>query len=220
MLAAGEEIATCNRVLHRVEANVVSEILKDGGTFYEWDHYPDGDVFDHASHSQYYYHAHRPDSGEHGHFHLFRRGDAFPADHPMAENDSDEPWPTGEDSYCHLIAISMDAQGFPTHLFTTNRWVTGENWFDAAGTIRMLDGYEIDHAWPSWPTNRWITAMPVLFRPQIEFLLRKRDAKIAEWRAKNLESHVFEDRELEIASIMAINVDQQVAEIEHALKQS
>ena len=31
MLAAGAEIETCNRVLHKVEANVVSEVLKDQG---------------------------------------------------------------------------------------------------------------------------------------------------------------------------------------------
>ncbi len=33
-------------------------------------------------------------------------------------------WPTGDDIICHLIAIVMDPKGYPTHLFTTNRWIT------------------------------------------------------------------------------------------------
>jgi hypothetical protein len=219
MLVAGAEIQNCNRVLHRVEANVVSEVISDGGTFYEWDHYPDGDVFDHDSHSQYYYHSHRPEEGEHGHFHVFRRGEAFPEDFAMAENTSEEPWPQDDEMVTHLIGISMDPQGFPIRLFTANRWVTGENWFAAEAVIKMLDHYEIDHAWPSWPTNRWITAMLVLFRPQIENLVHERDAKIAEWAEKDLAEHVFEDRELEITSVLAINVERHINDIKKTLKQ-
>ncbi|MCH7600783.1 MAG: hypothetical protein IH973_13595, partial [Myxococcales bacterium] len=35
----------------------------------EWDHYPKGDIYDHGSHSQYFYHAHPTElrGGEHGH---------------------------------------------------------------------------------------------------------------------------------------------------------
>ena len=31
------------------------------------------------------------------------------------------------DKLSHLIAISMNQAGFPTRLFTTNRWITADN---------------------------------------------------------------------------------------------
>ena len=172
MLAAGQEVYECNRVLHKVSANVVSEVINTGETFYEWDHYPDGDVYDDETHSQYYYHAHRPEGGEHGHFHIFQRRKGIPTEIQPVANDSDEEWPDDDDNICHLIAIAMDNKGFPITLFTTNRWVTGENWYKADDVISLLDSFDIDHAWPSWPTNRWITAMVKFFRPQIEQLIR------------------------------------------------
>ncbi|WP_410328127.1 DUF6969 family protein [Marinobacter sp.] len=69
----------------------------------------------------------------------------------------------------------MDAWGYPTDLFTVNRWVTDESWLPASTTATVLDQFTIDHAYPSWPLNRWLTAMVRGFRPQIEALLRHRD---------------------------------------------
>ena len=71
MAVAGAQILECYRVLQKSNSNVVAEVIKDGGTFYEFDHYPKGDVYDNETHSQYFYHAHRPK--EHGHFHTFLR---------------------------------------------------------------------------------------------------------------------------------------------------
>ncbi|MGY8993982.1 MAG: DUF6969 family protein, partial [Rhodospirillales bacterium] len=71
MLKAGEEVKHIWEVLNRTSDNVVGEILRHQGTFFEWDHYPKGDAFDRETHSQYFYHAHpSPMSDmEHGHFH-------------------------------------------------------------------------------------------------------------------------------------------------------
>jgi hypothetical protein len=66
--------------------------------------------------------------------------------------------------------------------------------------IRMLDRFEVDHANPSWPANRWLTAMLRLFRPQIEALILARDAALADWARTHPGKDVFEDRELEITS--------------------
>ena len=214
MLAAGRDVQECYRVLEKVEANVVGEILKGQGTFYEWDHYPEGDVYDHETHAQYYYHAHRTDSGEHGHFHTFIRRDGIPASMQPIAHEGEVDWPTGDDIICHIIAISMDKRGYPTHLFTTNRWVTGENWYKAEDVIALIDRFDIDHAFPSWPTNRWITALVALFRPQIVDLLLRRDLRIEAWRNEHPSGDVFEDRELEITSMTGISVNQQIKRIE------
>jgi hypothetical protein len=183
MAAAGEEIAECYRVLKKGGLNVVGEMLKAQGQFIKLNHYPKGDVFDRDSHAQYYYHAHRPD--EHGHFHTFLRQPGMPkGTEPVAEAASRQ-WPKGDKALAHLIAISMDRYGHPIGLFTTNRWVTGETWYKADDVRAMLDRFVIDHAYPSWPANRWITAMVRLFRPQIEVLIRERDAKLKAWAASS-----------------------------------
>jgi len=215
MLAAGEDIVECYRVLKKGGLNIVGEILKDQGTFYEWNHYPDGDTFDPDSHSQYYYHNHR--EGEHGHFHVFLRQPGMPKGTKSVVNNTDEDWPKGKDALSHLIAISMDDYGFPMSLFTTNRWVTGETWYKAADVIPMIDRFEIDHAMPSWPVNRWLTGMLALFQPQITELIRKRDESVAAWRLTHAATEAFEDRDLEVTSNLKISVEDQIAAVKKAL---
>ncbi|RED48660.1 DUF6969 family protein [Aestuariispira insulae] len=217
MQAAGAEILKCYHVLTKVNANVVGELLKTADTFFEWDHYPKGDVYDRDTHAQYYYHAHRGVDNEHGHFHTFMRRKGIPAEiQPLADQGSAKV-PEGDDILSHLIAISMVPAGYPFILFSTNRWVTGENWFKASDVVSMLDHFEIDHAWPSWPTNRWISAMIILFRPQIVALLEERDRVVAEWAEKHPDRDVYEDRSLEITSYMPVSVEEQIARINQEL---
>ncbi len=214
MLAAAREISECYRVLQKAGLNVVGEVLRGQGEFVEMEHYPNDDVFDSESHSQYYYHSHRPEAGEHGHFHTFIRAAGMPkavtpVDHPLAS----EVWPEGDEAITHLVGIAMDAWGYPTGLFATNRWVTGESWYEAEDVIAMLDHFSIDHARPSWPVNRWITAMLVLFRPHIEALLHHRDEVILAWQAAYPALDVFEDRRLEITGHLPVSVDAWVTQL-------
>lgn len=218
MRRAGEEIRECYRVLEKGGLNVVGEMLRGQGEFVEYEHYPREDVFDADSHAQYYYHAHRGAAGEHGHFHTFLRAPGMPAGMSPVPYAGAEPWPQGDAALSHLVAIAMDAYGYPIGLFTVNRWVTGDAWYAADDVVRMLDFFEIDHANPSWPANRWITAMLRLFRPQVEALVRARDAALADWARRHPGRDVFEDRELEIASQIAISVDAQIAAVAAALK--
>lgn len=218
MLEAGEEILECYRVLRKAELNVVGEALRGQGTFVEFDHYPKDDVYDSETHSQYYYHAHR--EAEHGHFHTFLRAGGMPQEAAPTANNGSEPWPAGEDAIGHLIAISMDEYGYPIGLFATNRWVTGETWYPAETVIRILGRFRMDHAFPSWPVNRWISAMLRLFRPEIEALLRHRDAIIAAWKACHPDIDVFEDRNLEITGQIAVSVEAQINRVRSALGQA
>ena len=131
--------------------------------------------------------------------------------------DGTEEWPEGDEKLSHLIAVSMDTYGFPIRIFTTNRWVTGENWYPAADVRVMLDRFLIDHAFPSWPVNRWISAMVGLYRPYIDVLLEARDEVVEQWRQERPDSDVFEDRDFEIASALPISVDDLVAKVRKAL---
>ena len=217
MLDAGEEVVRCQRVLARSGENPISELL-GARNFFEWDHHPPGDVCDPETLAQYFYHAHPGPTadGEHGHFHTFLRGPGIPRScRPLAGPDGAPP-ADRKDAVAHLVAIGMDEFGRPVHLFTVNRWVTDETWFAAADTIAMLDRFVVDLARPSWPVNRWITAMIDLFRPQIEALVAARDRVVLE-RARRLGRDVYDDRELEVAAVCPIDTDAQIDAIGTAL---
>ena len=221
MARAGDEVLEAFRVLGKAGTNAVAQVLKHHGTFYEMDHYPPGDVYDDESGAQYYYHAHRAETGEHGHFHTFVRAKAIPdsiAPYPDPHaGTSDAERPLGEDAICHLIAVSMDKDGLPISLFTTNRWVTGETLYKAKDTIALLDHFSIDHVDPCLATNHWLTAMLRLFRPQIEKLLVARDERIQSLQAARPDADVFEDRDVEITSEVDIDIDAQIALVNGAL---
>ncbi|WP_413694073.1 DUF6969 family protein [Psychromonas sp. KJ10-2] len=214
MLVAAQTVKECHRLLNKAGINVVSELLKGQGTFYQLNHYPEQDVYDDESHCQYYYHNHRGVEGEHGHFHTFIRSPAIPESiQPMSGFMQSEPWPSGEDALAHFICISMDDEGFPVGLFTTNRWVCAQTWYSAEDTIALLDRFYIDHAYPNLVVNQWITAMFVLFRPYIVALLTHRDKVIALKQAENPEVDVLEDRELDVTGSFTITIDQWVAQL-------
>jgi hypothetical protein len=219
MLGAGREVLEWRRILAKTGDNVVGIVLKHEEPFYILDHYPKGDVFDPESHAQWYYHAHdkkdRP--GEHGHFHTFLRGGGMAAGVEPAALPDFQPKEQKHDLVSHLIAISMDRSGWPTGLFTTNRWVTGETWYAAHDVAAMLDGFDMKIDKPSWSVNRWLTAMLRLFRPQIEELLQQRDERVRAWRLQNPDVNAYEDRRLEVTSQLPIDVDAQVRLLEERL---
>src|SRR5262249_44514440 len=121
---------------------VVSEVIAGSAAISAWRHYPEGEVYDPISHSQYFFHAHATSgqpTAERGHFHTFLRAEGMPvgvtplllpelavADFP-ALPPPPPPLKRGtRDEVSHLIAIAVDLHGEPIQLFTTNRWVTGE----------------------------------------------------------------------------------------------
>jgi len=215
MAEAGAQILECYRLLNKGGSNVVAEVLKGQGTFYEMDHYPEGDAYDPETHSQFYYHSHR--EGEHGHFHTFLREAGMPTGMRPAQQTRAPFKDDRDDTLSHLIAISMDKSGFPTQLFTTNRWVTADHWYKADDVIIMLDRFDMDMSFPSLVTNMWLTNMVRLFRPQIEELIRARDVKVEAWAAEYPDEDAFEDRELEITALLDISVEAQIEAVGKAL---
>ena len=216
MAAAGADVIECQLALAKTGDNVVAEALRDQGVFYEFNHYPDGDVYDTESHSQYYYHAHR--LGEHGHFHTYLRPKGMPSwiepapvpDFTMPEDEND--------ALSHIVAISMDSSGLPIKLFTTNRWICAETWYRAEDVSAMIDFFVVTHAQPSWPMNRWVTAMLKLFKPQISELLFERDDTVAAWQKRHPRRNVYEDRELDITSEIPISLEDQIIRVNEVLQ--
>lgn len=214
---AAAEIRECQRVLDKSGLNLVGEVLRGFGAFTEFEHYPPDDVYDSQSHAQYYFHAHPPGGrawSDYGHFHIFLRPRGMPAGLTPALV-ADPVFDLGDnDALSHLIALSMTRDGLPERLFTTNRWVTAETWYDAPAVKAMLPYGVFDLAWPSWPLNRWLTAMLVLYRAEIETLLEHRDQAVADWLKTHPGGNVFEDRSLEITSEMMISLEDKLAEVD------
>lgn len=239
MAAAGDEVLECRRVLAQSGDTILGELLRGAGGVVGWNHYPEGDVYDPLSHAQYFYHAHPPGQRtdpEHGHFHTFLRPRGMApgtrplimpelaiADAPSAPVAPPVPQPNqgaDNDELSHLVAIAVSETGEPVRLFTTNRWVTGETWYAAADVAAMLDRFVIDLARPSWPLNRWLSAMFRLFRPQMVALVHARDAAVMSFRRRRRgKVHVFEDRRLEVPSAVEIDIDEQIRRVAVALKQ-
>ncbi len=207
MSAAGREMAVAERALAKQGLNVVGRLLRDEGTFYEWDHYPPGDVYDRQHGAQYFYHAHgaaQRAPAEHGHFHTFLRPPAPDPAAPGARKASAEAAPPH-----HLIAIAVDHASQPIRLFTVNRWVTEDAFIDASATIALLDRFILDTARPSRWVNRWLAAVIRLFRPEIERLLHARDEELAAWRSAHPGEDPLADHGLEILSELTVSVPAQ-----------
>ena len=218
MRVAAIQVVESAEELAARDTNVVSEVL-DGSAFTEWGHYPPGDVQDKQLGSQFYYHSHNGAANEHGHFHTFMRTKGIPEQfRPVAHSGSDaKEWPTDKKLITHFVAISMDHHGLPTHLFTTNRWVTGDTVFSADDTIKLVHGFKVGSETGKWPeTNRWITGMISLFRPQIENLIRARDEAIGACKLQIAGNgkDVYEDRGIEITSICEISIMDQLEWLE------
>ncbi len=220
MAEAGREVVEIYRALAKTSDNLVGELIKSHETFYEWDHYPPGDVYDRETHGQYYFHAHPVEErfdDEHGHFHTFIRPRGMPPGVKPAPVAGYKAPEDPDDALSHLIAIAMDNKGLPFRLFTVNRWVTGEVWYTAQDVKTLLDYFKIDHTQPSWPVNRWITAMICLFKPQITTLLDARDAATSDWAEKHPDRDIYEDRDLEVTSYMDVSAEDQVRAVAAAL---
>lgn len=210
MAIAGQVYLACRKQLTASGRTIAEEIA--GDSLEPFTHYPQGDVFDPESFSQYYFHFHRP--RDFGHFHTFLRAGGIPSgllpDHRFSSQSDD-----GRDVVCHLIAIALDHRGEPGELFTTNRWVTAETWYQARDVIRMLPRFKIEHDKPSALANRWLGAVVTLFRPQIEILLATRDHCIDFHRQTESDDSVLENRDLEITSSLSVDIDAHLAKIEY-----
>lgn len=229
-VAAAAILHECRAVLTRRGSTVIRE-LAGADEIADWRHYPEGEVYDPKTHAQYFFHCHATAQGarlvapeEHGHFHLFMRGEGVAAGvTPLVLPElavagapatrQSAPLKRGaSDRVCHLVAIAVDEDGWPVRLFTTNRWVTGETWYRADDVIRMLDRFRVGGDRPSALLNRWLGAIVRLFRPEITRLLHQRDAAIVERRWRSRED-ALEDPRLEITSSLAIDLDARLAEI-------
>lgn len=175
-------------------------------------HYPKGDRIDKNTGAQYFYHCHREnyDTNEHGHFHCFVR---YPH---ISKRIHPKPLPDWDkyikNPMTHLVGIAINCLGQPIRLFTTNRWVTSEIWYDAKHSPRLLRHFKMTKEdEPYWKKlDQWIEGMLHLFTPQIAWLHQMRDQAILLHQKNNPDDHVYENKALSELSSIPIDLTQQI----------
>ena len=198
MLAVAQTAASVQLQYAQQGSSLAQAALAGSPSFVEMRHYPKGDVSDAETGHRFYYHAHRRDEPEHGHFHLF----AFdPAHSP---------------GFAHLAALSLDRTGQATRWFTTNQWVTGGDWLAAENVLTTLERFSVRTQGRLAPVARWLTAMVQLFQPQLRTLLHDRDAALKRFidaHATHDRSAVLADRAIDVLSETPAHLPTRIAEL-------
>ena len=164
-----------------------------GQPLVEFDHYPENDILDPRTGSQFYYHAHRHGGAEHGHVHLFWHASASGRRRYLRPG---RPrWVRTAPT--HLFAISLDARGLPVAIFTVNQWVTDGHWFDAQTTSACVGRFAMGEIAGFEHTCTWLTSFVRMYRPVIDMLLLKRDRRLLRWSSG---ANALQDRRLELLS--------------------
>jgi hypothetical protein len=194
--------------------HIVHYTLETHSKHLRMQHYPQGDRIDKQTGAQYFYHCHREniEQFEHGHFHCFMRYANIPKrikPTPLTDWDKyiDNPM-------THLVAISMSQYGQPIRLFTVNRWISSEIWYDSKHISAHLNRFKMSLTdSPYWQIlDRWVESILHLFSPQIIWLHQERDKiihKIQKNRSSSSES-IYEDRGIEELSSITIDIQKQI----------
>lgn len=209
VLQAQAELNAQGGILNFLHANGGQE----GDGFYAMRHYPKGDRIDYEHGGQYLYHCHREnvETEEHGHFHCFIRKVGLPGDVAPAELPDKDKYM--DCMMTHLVAISVNRVGLPIRLFTVNRWVGHDTWFEAE---KMQDFVELYKVRPEKDAEKWgvmdgwIEAMMHAFAPQVKWLQTARDAEMARLIAQQPDNYIYEDKSIEELSSIDISLEAQV----------
>ena len=192
---AAEEVLAIQAHYAERGLSMAQVALAGSGDFVQFRHYPKNDLVDPDSGYEMYYHSHPLDESgksknlEHGHFHLFQR-------------DLDQP-----NKFTHLIAISLDQQGLPIKLFTTNQWVTGETIKEVKKIRPLLGGFQINAKGRMAPLARWVSGLVHIFHDEAIDLLKVRDQKMQKLAGSGKNKERFlEDRKHHVLSEVRVNL--------------
>jgi hypothetical protein len=213
--AAADELFDLLEQFQRQGEHPVMSVIRDGEQpFTQFTHYPAGDVDDTHTGYAWYYHAHAPSDNrpwqEHGHFHCYAYTEIVPTDAtPIALPQQPDPIAGG---LVHLIALCVNEAGVPCRLFTLNRWASGEWLYPAQVVAELAARFQLENPRHQL-TSRWLSIMLRVLQPQIEWLLRQRDAQIFP-HYPDLAVNRSEDVALEITSTLAFDLDEYLEGLE------
>jgi len=165
--------------LDRERTNVV-ELVCGAARPEPWRLYPgEYGVFDRATASQFYFHAHEGRDEELGHFHTVR---------------------LFADRTVHLVAISIGPDGRPRTLSTLNLWAVGDADAPSAELKRYVHRFRLAERHGEPRVVRFVNLVFEAFRAEILRLQDMKISAIAAYRLAHPAAELFEDRDVEVLS--------------------
>ena len=137
--------------------------------------YPDAGLLFADKRWRAYYHCHETNSicpNEHGHFHLFTD--------------------IGDQTWAHVVGLSIDAEGQPLQWFMVNRWVTDGPWLDRKIFLDQLKYVSANN--DECLAGNWLGILLQLYRDTLSDLLKRRDQQLN--LTKGSLQDTLEDREI------------------------
>jgi hypothetical protein len=170
-------------------------------------HFPDDDVFDPGTGSQYFLHRHAAGIAPASvHLHFFQRWTPPELNLPGSETIS-----------THLAALELNALGEPHAWFVVNQWVVGDYWQPADDTIRLFSDWKIltpdDGRGKDIPElcHQWLSAYLKLSLASIIYpLLRERDDVLDKLIDAFPGVNVLEDRAHEVLGYQSVEFNAQL----------
>src|SRR5258708_26561158 len=101
----------------------------------------------------------------------------------------------------------MNPVGVAISLFTVNRWVTGDLLLSRSSTLVLLESMELNTGYPT--IDAVLTTLSQLYRPEIRFLMSRRDAALRARAAQG--PGTLDDTPLEVLSGVYLHLDQRTA---------
>jgi hypothetical protein len=183
--SAGRRLLDLLQALDRRGVTVI-DLVRGGQPLEPWRLYPgESGIFDRRTRCQFYFHAHPDSAHEAGHFHTVR---------------------LFSDHTAHLVAISMDKDGWPQALFTVNLWATGDT---DESPERLKQFARQFHVNERRGPNEVVTFVNLVYRtflPEIEYLQETKARTLAGYHETHPERDPFEDRTLEVLSRVEIDL--------------
>lgn len=210
MYTAGLEATKWQNLLSKVHETVFSDVIKNFDNFFIGDRYPHDSINDFETQSTYFYHSHRP--REHGHFHVY-----YSNEDVMSEYEVIASW-NRKHLNTHIVAISMHPDGDAIGFFVPNQWITKDEWFKAEDMEKMISNFEINHPYPSWPSNQWVKQMLIVFKPQLIQVLKERDKFIFN-RDVPMEK-TLNDPKIDVLASISISISDQMEVLGELLKEN
>jgi hypothetical protein len=170
-------------------------------------HFPEDDVFDPATGSQYFLHRHAAGHAPASvHIHFFQRWTP-----PELQLQGSKTITT------HLAALELNALGQPQAWFVVNQWVVGDYWQPADDTIRLFRDWKIttpdEGRGKDIPKlcHQWLSAYLKLNLVSIIYpLLRERDKVLDKLIDAYPGENVLEDRTHEVLGYQLVEFNSQL----------
>ncbi len=209
-----ERFLQCDAAMKAASLSVIDALARGGRKrrvripIDEARHFPGDDVFDPVTGAQYFLHRHaagmRPVSM---HLHFFQRW--RPAELSL---------PDDETISTHLAALELNARGEPCAWFAINQWVVGDYWRPADDTLELFSDWRIvqpeQGRGDELPMlcHQWLASyLQLNLLPEIDPLLRQRDAVLDGLVDAHPGVNVLEAREHEVLACRPVDFQGQLA---------